>query len=51
MIEIENRYKIYEKRFGYINWIGFWTLYKKEVLSLIPVGKWKMKIEQVDWDA
>ena len=37
MIEIENKYKIYEKRFGYINWIGFWTLYKKEVLRFLIV--------------
>jgi len=37
MIEIENKYKIYEKKFGYVNWIGFWTLYKKEVLRFIIV--------------
>ena len=37
MIEIENKYKIYEKKFGYINWIGFWTLYKKEVLRFLIV--------------
>ena len=37
MIEIENKYKIYEKKFGYINWIGFWTLYKKEVLRFLKV--------------
>ena len=37
MIEIENKYKIYEKKFGYVNWIGFWTLYKKEVLRFLIV--------------
>ena len=37
MIEIENKYKFYEKKFGYINWIGFWTLYKKEVLRFLIV--------------
>jgi len=37
MIEIENKYKIYEKKFGYVNWIGFWTLYKKEVLRFLKV--------------
>ena len=37
MIEIENKYKIYEKKFGYVNWIGFWTLYKKEVLRFVKV--------------
>ena len=37
MIEIESKYKIYEKKFGYINWIGFWTLYKKETLRFLKV--------------
>ena len=37
MNEIENKYTIYEKKFGYINWIGFWTLYKKEVLRFLIV--------------
>ena len=37
MVEIENKYKIYEKNFGYVNWIGFWTLYKKEVLRFLIV--------------
>ena len=38
MVEIENKYKIYEKKFGYVNWIGFWTLYKKEVLRWLIVA-------------
>ena len=37
MVEIENKYKIYNKKFGYINWIGLWTLYKKEVLRFLIV--------------
>ena len=37
MIEIGNKYTVYEKKFGYINWIGFWTLYKKEVLRFLTV--------------
>ena len=37
MVEIENKYKIYEKKFGYFNWIGLWTLYKKEVLRFLIV--------------
>ena len=37
MLEIKNKYKIYEKNFGYVNWIGFWTLYKKEVLRFLIV--------------
>jgi len=37
MVEIEKNYKIYEKKFGYINWIGLWTLYRKEVLRFLIV--------------
>ena len=33
-----HEYKIYKKNFGYINWIGFWTLYKKEVLRFLIVA-------------
>tara|TARA_B100000427_G_C15369069_1_gene533467 strand:- start:3 stop:815 length:813 start_codon:yes stop_codon:yes gene_type:complete len=38
MVEFENKYEIYNKKFGYINWIGFWTLYKKEVLRFLIVA-------------
>jgi len=34
----ENKYKIYEKKFGPVNWLGFWTLYKKEVLRFLVVA-------------
>ena len=37
MNETNNKYKIYQKKFGYINWIGFYTLYKKEVLRFLIV--------------
>jgi len=37
MLEIKNKYIIYKKNFGYVNWIGFWTLYKKEVLRFLIV--------------
>jgi len=37
MAEIENKYKIYNKKFGYVNWIGFFTLYKKEVYRFLIV--------------
>ena len=38
MIENENnKYKIYEKKFGYVNWIGFFELYKKEVWRFLIV--------------
>jgi ABC-2 type transport system permease protein len=38
MVVIDNKYKIYEKNFGYVNWVGFWTLYKKEVLRFLIVA-------------
>ena len=37
MKDTENKYEIYEPKFGYINWIGFWTLYKKEVFRFLIV--------------
>ena len=37
MVEIEKNYEIYQKKFGYVNWVGFWTLYKKEVLRFLIV--------------
>ena len=38
MVEIENRYKILDKKFGYINWLGFFTLYQKEILRFLKVA-------------
>ena len=38
MTNIEKKYEIYNKKFGYVNWIGFWTLYKKEVLRFLIVA-------------
>ena len=37
MVEIQNKYKIGVRRFGRVNWIGAWTLYKKEVLRFLIV--------------
>ena len=37
MVELTTKYKIGTRRFGYINWIGAWTLYKKEVLRFLVV--------------
>ena len=37
MVEIEKKYSIGVRKFGYVNWIGFWTLYKKEVLRFLIV--------------
>jgi ABC-2 type transport system permease protein len=37
MVEITKKYKIGTRRFGSINWVGAWTLYKKEVLRFLIV--------------
>jgi ABC-2 type transport system permease protein len=37
MVEIITKYKIGKRRFGSVNWIGLWTLYKKEVLRFLAV--------------
>ena len=37
MVEIGKKYKIATRRFGLINWIGLWTLYKKETLRFLIV--------------
>ena len=37
MVEISKKYKIGKRRFGLINWIGAWTLYKKEVYRFIAI--------------
>ncbi len=38
MVELENKYQIGVRRFGIINWIGAFSLYKKEVLRFIIVS-------------
>ena len=38
MVEIEKKYKIYERKFGYFNWLGFFTLYQKEILRFLNVA-------------
>ena len=37
MVEVTKKYKIGKRRFGLINWVGAWTLYKKEVLRFLIV--------------
>ena len=37
MSELEIKYKPMARRFGIINWVGMWSLYKKEVLRFINV--------------
>tara|TARA_Y100000590_G_C15580040_1_gene961947 strand:- start:372 stop:1181 length:810 start_codon:yes stop_codon:yes gene_type:complete len=36
MVEIKKN-ELGIRRFGYVNWVGFWTLYKKEVLRFLIV--------------
>ena len=38
MVELEKKYQIGVRRFGYINWIGSYSLYKKEVLRFLVVS-------------
>ena len=37
MVEFTKKYKNGTRRFGLINWVGAWTLYKKEVLRFLIV--------------
>ena len=37
MVEIENKYKIYEKKFGYVNWLGAYSLWLKETKRFMNV--------------
>ena len=37
MVEMMKKYKIGKRRFGYINWVGAWTLYQKETLRFLNV--------------
>ena len=37
MVEMSKKYKIGTRRFALVNWIGLWTLYKKEVLRFLIV--------------
>mgnify|MGYP001372089501 CR=1 FL=1 len=37
MVELEKKYQIGVRRFGYVNWVGAYSLYKKEVLRFLVV--------------
>ena len=37
MVEINNKYKIYEKKFGYVNWLGAYSLWLKETKRFLSV--------------
>ena len=38
MVELKKKYKIGVRRFSLINWIGFYSLYKKETLRFLIVS-------------
>ena len=38
MVELNKKYKIGVRRFSFINWIGFYPLYKKETLRFLIVS-------------
>ena len=38
MVELNKKYKIGVRRFSFINWIGFYSLYKKETLRFLIVS-------------
>ena len=38
MVELENKYQIGTRRFGLINWVGTYSLFKKEVLRFLTVS-------------
>ena len=38
MVELEKKYEIGVRRFGYVNWVGTYSLYKKEVLRFFIVS-------------
>ena len=38
MVELDKKYQIGVRRFGYINWVGTYSLYKKEVLRFLTVA-------------
>ena len=38
MVELQKKYKIGSRRFGLFNWIGTYSLFKKEVLRFLTVS-------------
>jgi len=38
MVELEKKYKLGVRRFGLVNWVGAYSLYKKEVLRFLIVS-------------
>ena len=38
MVELEKKYQVGVRRFGLVNWVGAYSLYKKEVLRFLIVS-------------
>ena len=38
MVELQKKYQIGTRRFGYVNWVGTYSLFKKEVLRFLTVS-------------
>ena len=38
MVELQKKYQIGSRRFGIINWVGAYSLFKKEVLRFLTVS-------------
>ena len=38
MVELKKKYQIGTRRFGLINWVGTYSLFKKEVLRFLTVS-------------
>ena len=38
MVELQKKYQIGTRRFGFINWVGTYSLFKKEVLRFLTVS-------------
>ena len=38
MVELQKKYQIGARRFGVINWVGTYSLFKKEILRFLTVS-------------
>ena len=38
MVELQKKYQIGTRRFGLVNWVGTYSLFKKEVLRFLTVS-------------
>jgi ABC-2 type transport system permease protein len=38
MVELQKKYQVGKRRFGLINWVGTYSLFKKEILRFLTVA-------------